>query len=190
MEHKTIETDGVQILIDPSAQWFKFKSVVDGKVIRDLVTPRPAGSTFKEKCLIFPKNTINVKEQQSFLVDKNQEILTIEKSIGIWKCVGKALVDTSIANVPPIGTKFEESVWKLYFYSLKSKEIIARGFHTVINTFQPGKALIENELEIITAEREYEILPKIHGTAYVAPDGKSFVIEVTFDKNIKIELVQ
>jgi len=189
MDLQTIETDGLQILIHPTADWFKFKAVVGKDIIRDFVTPRPEGSTFKEKCLVFPKGTIDVKKQPSFLYDKKGNLLTKETSIGIWKCAGKALVETSIAQPPAIGTCFEESTWNFIFKSDKSSGIMAHGFHTVINTLQPGKKLVKNELTITEDTEDKELIgKKVHGRAYVAPDGQSFVIEVSFDEKITIQL--
>lgn len=179
MDLESIKKDGLQILINPSAEWFKFKAVVDGKVIRDLITPRPKDSTFKEKSLIFAKDTINVKEQQSFLFDKNGNELTPAQSIGIWKCVGKALVESSLANFPPIGTRFERSKWTFIFHQDAAQSIEAEGTHLILNTMQSGHPVVFNELDVIKPETQ-ELFKKIYGLVYVAPDGQSFVIDVVF----------
>jgi hypothetical protein len=184
MESKSLEIEGLQILIDPNADWFTFKAYVDGNIIYDLITPRPAGSTFKEKCLVFPQNTINVKEQQSFLHDRQGNFLTKEASIGLWKCAGKALVQTSLAQIPPVGTCFEESTWTFIFNECSSKKVIATGRHTIVNELMPGKKLIKNELVMVEEHNSEPV--KVCGKAYVAPDGNSFVIEVTFGKKIII----
>lgn len=103
----TEKTKKIQVLVDPSADWFMFEGF-NGSVIGDNVfAPRVAGGYYYLNGKIYPKDTID-REDTCFSADE-------EDSIGEFVCIAHLVNDLSFDQDFPIDTYVEDVRWDFYF---------------------------------------------------------------------------
>src|SRR5690606_13795060 len=71
---------------------------IGGSIVYSFLDPVPFGGAIIINSLILPKDTVNVKHQNSYLVDKHGDTITSNDSIGTFRAQEFMLTDTISPN--------------------------------------------------------------------------------------------
>jgi hypothetical protein len=183
-------TRGLQLIVLPEDPSYIF-ALNDGTGITH--NPggfRPFGSYYVTNALIFPEGTVN-KDQESYLVDKNDNEIIEADSLGMAYFMETMLHDIDVQNMPASGIPSELSVLHLNFkhkcYGVQNR-LYALG-SAITGTMAPQTAAFEFVFGVVGGAGCNE---NVHGTSfsakvYVAPDGRSAIIELSFEEDIRYE---
>jgi hypothetical protein len=97
----------LQVLVDSQAPNFLFAMNIGGSIIDGTLAafaPRPVNALFISNGLIYKGDTIDTKNQSSFLVDKKGNLLTASNSIGQFLQISNVLLNYTLTTPPAMGT--------------------------------------------------------------------------------------
>lgn len=103
----TKKSHKIQVLVDPSAEWFMFTGFNGSEIGTDVFAPRVAGGYYYLNGRIYPKDTIDHKDS-CFSADE-------EDSIGEFVCIAQLINDLSFDEDFPLDTYVEDVRWDFYF---------------------------------------------------------------------------
>lgn len=113
----------IQVLIDQAAPNFNYAlfSLVSGLpawTYNTLLAPRTNGGSYSLNGYIYPKGTVNPKNQSNFALDKNGNALTAANSFGQFQASSNLLDNVTFdVNFPAAGTLVENVTWSFNFYN-------------------------------------------------------------------------
>ena len=197
LQAKTIETKTVQVLLSLSAEspdpsLLFFLNAADG-LVTDPSLAEPAGALVMQTGLVYPAKTVDIFNQESFLIDKNGNPLTAQNSIGRFVDQGQDLMDIDLANLPEAGTPLSMDQWGIFFNQTSSghgrfNQIFLTGSGASGVTGPNQSALNFNMVVIGATGANDDLDGTATGRFFVAPDGQSAILEVTFSDKIKIKM--
>lgn len=107
----------IQVLInqgDPNFNYTLFNG--DGIECCNILLPRTNGGYYYLNGYIYPKGTVNPKNQSNFALDKDGNPLNEANSFGTFRCIAQFLTDVTFdENFPSEGTVLEDLRWDFYF---------------------------------------------------------------------------
>jgi hypothetical protein len=181
----------VQILVDTAAPWFFYFMNIGSIMTNFFCPPRMAGAYYIANGLIYPGDTIDVKNQSSFLVDRHGTPLTPANSIGTFYDISFILTNYSVLTPLTAGTPLTVSNYTLAFNTNPSPSDATTLF---------GSGVVDSSGHL-QARRPlfYGVFAETGGTEHgldaehhfkmkyiPAPSMTAFVIELKFDHPIKI----
>lgn len=130
----------IQVLINQADANFNYTlNNGDGIECCNILLPRTNGGYYYLNGYIYPKGTVNPKNQSNFALDRHGNALTAENSFGQFHCVANLLQNVTFdVNFPVEGTLLEDIRWDFYFYNDCDGH---EGHHGVNNIIAFGKLL-------------------------------------------------
>jgi len=188
--HASSGSHKFQILLNAFADWFTYAANIGGSITNDLTVTTPMGSTVLFNGLIFPKDTVDVETQSSFLVDRYGNPLTPANSIGTWFATGTRLVDFNLfAPVITPGIDIESTHWVLEFKTNEEhgNRVFADVITQALAQFLPGATYQEANGAITGGTNGNEkIRGKVTAKVYASPIfGQGSIIQVKFSEEVE-----
>jgi len=137
----------------------------------------PFGSTIIINSLIFPADTIDIKHQTSYLVDKHGNALSSGNSIGEFRAQGVMLTDTVVP-----GEVIEQLILGMEFKGSKTNSLYTIG---KVKIAQDENWFETFYLPVINGYgKNKNARGTAKGKAYAAPDEMSLVIVLKFTDEV------
>jgi len=197
LQAKTLETKTVQVLLSLAPEstepsFLFFLNAGEG-LVTDPSAVEPAGSLVMQTGLVFPARTVDIFNQESFMFDKNGNPLTAQNSIGRFVDQGQDIMEIDLANLPQVGTPLSMDQWGIFFNQTSSglsrpNQIFLTGSGASGVTGMNQSAINFNMVATGATGANEDFDGTATGRLFVAPDGQSAILEITFSDKIKIKM--